>query len=282
MAYTDSGGDGELVLLVHAGVFGAWFEPLAAEPALAGLRIVRMVRAGYTGPTPDRPLTLTDHATHCAALLDELGGGPATVVGHSSSSAIALQLAVDRPDLVRGLVLGEPPLIEQLIDPEDAAAVRDAFRPVGQAVAAAAAGDDVSAAYDAFMGVVCGPHHRQVVTAALGGDGLARAVQDSAYFFRDEVAAAAQWEFDAATAARVRTPVLLVQGGASPPPTHRLVARLAALLPDVGVVTFDDDNHLLPLQSPAALARLVADHTRARNSLDHRKVMGPTALSSKA
>jgi pimeloyl-ACP methyl ester carboxylesterase len=267
IAYTDSGGDGDLVLLVHAGVFGAWFVPLAAEPALAGFRVVRMLRAGYTdGPPPDRHLSIRDHAAHCAALLDELDAGPATVVGHSSSSSIALQLAVDRPELVRGLVLGEPPLIEQLIDPRDGPAVRDSFAPVMQAVAATAAGGEVTAAYDAFMDLVCGPNHRQVVTDVLGHDGLARAVQESGYFFHDEIAGVGQWEFDATTAARVRVPVLLVQGGASPPPTHHLVARLAGQLPDASIATLDDDNHLLPLQNPAGLAQLVANHARAAPS----------------
>ena len=32
--YLDDGRPGEPVLLIHAGVFGAWFQPLAAQPAL--------------------------------------------------------------------------------------------------------------------------------------------------------------------------------------------------------------------------------------------------------
>lgn len=32
--YADSGGAGEVILLVHAGVFGAGFVPLAASPEL--------------------------------------------------------------------------------------------------------------------------------------------------------------------------------------------------------------------------------------------------------
>jgi pimeloyl-ACP methyl ester carboxylesterase/catechol 2,3-dioxygenase-like lactoylglutathione lyase family enzyme len=269
VAYTDTGdarspaGDG-LVLLVHAGVFADWFTPLVVEPALTDLRLVRMVRAGYTeGAAPDRPLGIADHAQHCAALLDELGGRPATVVGHSSSSAIALQLALDRPDLVRGLVLSEPPLVDQLIDPVDREPLQAGFRPVLGAAAAAAGCGDHAAAYDAFMGLVCGPEHREAVATAIGTAGLERAVRESEYFFRDEMAGVADWAFDAADAARVRPPVLLVCGGVSPPPTHRLVARLAEQLPDARVATIDGDNHLLPLRSPAALAELVARHVDA-------------------
>ncbi|GAA4554932.1 alpha/beta fold hydrolase [Pseudonocardia xishanensis] len=256
ITWTDSGGDGPLVLLVHAGVFGAWFDRLVAEPALDALRVVSVRRAGY-GTTPTRALSFADHAAHCAALLDELGGQPATVVGHSSGSAIALQLAADRPDLVRGLVLAEPPLLDPLADPADLDALHATAAPViGGAIGAAAAGD-LPSAYDAFMDLVCGPDHRAVVAAALGEDGLDRAVRESAFFFADEIGAASRWTFDA----KVDAPVLLVQGGDSPPVTHHLVAHLAGLLPDARVATIDGDNHLLPLRSPAALARLVAEHT---------------------
>jgi len=53
-------------------------------------------------------------------------------------------------------------------------------------------------------------------------------------------------------------PVLLVRGGASPGPTHRLVDRMAASLLDARVATVDGANHLLPLSHPGALAALVA------------------------
>lgn len=57
--------------------------------------------------------------------------------------------------------------------------------------------------------------------------------------------------------ARVTAPTLLVAGTASPPATHRLVARLADLLPDGRVATVEGANRLLPLTHPGALADLV-------------------------
>ena len=258
--YTDSGGDGPPVLLIHAGGFGAWFAPLAADPAMRELRVVRMLRAGYTaGPAPTGHLTVADHARHCAALLEALDAAPAHVVAHSSGSPIALQLAHDRPDLVRSLVLGEPPLIEPLVDPDDRGFVRTVIGPaVGAAMGAASAGD-VPTAFRTFMDAVCGPDHPAVMSVALGPDALDRALRDAPYFFADEGRAMQEWTFDDDVRARVTAPTLLVQGGASPPVTHRLVAHLAATLPHAEVATIEGDNHLLPLRSPHALARLVAD-----------------------
>jgi pimeloyl-ACP methyl ester carboxylesterase len=247
--WTDTGA-GEPTLLIHAGVFGAWFEPLATR--LPG-RTIRLLRAGYTDdPPPTRPIEIAEHAAHAATLLDTLDTGPVTVVGHSSSSLIALQLAHDRPDLVGRLVLGEPPLIDPLLDPADVPAIGAALGPaIGAAMAATAAGD-TSAAFTAFMSVVCGPHHRAVLTDVLGPDGLARAERESAFFFANEVPATARWTpIDPTT---IEAPTLLVQGGASPAATHRLVARLAARLPRAEVATIEGADHLLPLTHPGELA----------------------------
>src|ERR687893_666056 len=105
--YVD-GGVGDPILLIHAGVFGAWFAPLAETPELDGFRVIRVVRAGYTnGSPPSSHLSIGDHARHCAALLDALGVERAHLVAHSSGCLIALQLAMDRPAAVRSLVLLE-------------------------------------------------------------------------------------------------------------------------------------------------------------------------------
>jgi hypothetical protein len=42
-------GEGEPLLLVHAGVFADWFVPLAASRTLDGFRVIRVRRAGRGG-----------------------------------------------------------------------------------------------------------------------------------------------------------------------------------------------------------------------------------------
>lgn len=256
VAWTDTG-SGETTLLVHAGAFGAWFAPLAER--LPG-RVIRMLRAGYTGtPVPPDPIEITGHAAHAAALLDTLDAAPATVVSHSSGCVIALQLALDRPDLVARLVLSEPPLIDPLLAPTDLDQVHATLGPVMGGAMSAAARGDIPTAFDTFLRAVCGPDYRSVLVDVLGPDGLARAERDAAFFFANEIPALGRWTPGDLT--RITAPVLLVQGAASPGPTHRLITRLAASLPDARVATIDRANHLLPLTHPTELATLVSSWT---------------------
>jgi pimeloyl-ACP methyl ester carboxylesterase len=265
IAYADSGGAGEPVLLIHAGLFPDWFTPLAGAPALGRNRVIRLVRTGYTDAPAPSGLTLTDHAGQAAELLERLDAGPAHVVAHSSGTVIALQLALDHPGLVRTLCLCEPPLVDTLAAAEDHDLLHAMLGPViGTAMAATARGD-YPAAFDAFMTAVCGPGYREVMVETLGADVLKAAEHGCGYFFTDEIPAVNSWTFDPAAAALVGQPTLLVQGGASPPPVHRLIARLAGLIPDATIATIDRAGHLLPLTAPVELGRLIGDFCRARS-----------------
>jgi pimeloyl-ACP methyl ester carboxylesterase len=55
--------------------------------------------------TPDGPFLIADFAADTAALMDELGLARTHVVGSSMGGAIAQELALARPDLIRSLVL---------------------------------------------------------------------------------------------------------------------------------------------------------------------------------
>jgi pimeloyl-ACP methyl ester carboxylesterase len=258
VAYTDSGGDGEPLLLIHGGGLADWLTPLAATPELTHHRVIRMVRAGYTGGPLPAGLTVADHARHAATLLRQLDAAPAHVVAHSSGSTIALQLAVDDPAAVRTVALCEPPLVDALADPADVDALHAAFGPVmGAAMAATAQGDNATA-FDAFMALVCGPDYRAVMNDVLGAGLVDEAADHSGAFFASELPAVGAWTFDPA----VTRPVLLIQGADSPPPVHRLIAHLAGLLPESAVVTVDHANHLMPLTAPAELATVVARFAR--------------------
>src|SRR3989441_6524807 len=50
------------------------------------------------------PYTTLFRSRRIAAVLDSLNSGPVLVLAHSLGAAMAFRLAVDRPDLVRGIV----------------------------------------------------------------------------------------------------------------------------------------------------------------------------------
>lgn len=60
---------------------------------------------GMTRATPPSPLTFQDAADWVVAVLDALALGPVCLVGHSYGGEFAWRAALDRPDLVDGLVL---------------------------------------------------------------------------------------------------------------------------------------------------------------------------------
>jgi pimeloyl-ACP methyl ester carboxylesterase len=79
------------------------FEPLAS----AGYRVVALDHRGHgRGLRTHAPFGLADCAADAAALVAELGAGPALAVGYSMGGPIALLMAHDHPEAVRGLVLG--------------------------------------------------------------------------------------------------------------------------------------------------------------------------------
>jgi pimeloyl-ACP methyl ester carboxylesterase len=249
-------GAGEVVFLVHAGVFGRWFEPLFADPALDGFRVVRPLRPGYGGtPAPTEHYTIGDHARRCGALLRELGIERAHWVGHSSSCCMGLQLAMEEPELVAGLILYEPA--------QPAGPLRDELVPrfAGPAMAAAGEGDTATA-FDVFLRGVGGDGYRDGLRDRLGEDGIAAAIQESAYFFADEFPAVREWSFGDADAKRIDAPVLAVVGSESRPWFRENVELLAAMVPGAEMATVPGLDHMGPLTHPAELASVIARFVR--------------------
>jgi pimeloyl-ACP methyl ester carboxylesterase len=106
--HTTIDGQGSPLLLIHGTAASIWGD-LPALLAPHGT-VIAYDRRGF-GESPGPPGgTLTTHAADAAALLERHAGEPALLVGWSIGGVIALELALRRTELVRGLVLIEPPL----------------------------------------------------------------------------------------------------------------------------------------------------------------------------
>jgi pimeloyl-ACP methyl ester carboxylesterase len=205
-------------------------------------------------------VSIADHATDAAALLDELGVPRAHVAGHSSGAAVAAQLALDHPDTVHALILLE---LSVFSVPSGEAFLQQA----GPALQAYASGDHAGA-FARFMNVVGGldwTAGRATLEEHLPG-AEAQAIRDADTFFGIELPSLTEWTFGSEQAAAIHQPVLSVLGSE----TRRLWVEVAEFLrsslPQVEELTVDGVGHLLHIQRPEPVARGIAEFLR-RNSM---------------
>ena len=99
-------GSGEPLVYLHGGFSDARELDRALDAYTAHFRVFTPERRGH-GRTPDveGPYTFPVFAADTVAFLEEVVGGPADLVGYSDGATTALHVALERPDLVRRLVL---------------------------------------------------------------------------------------------------------------------------------------------------------------------------------
>lgn len=105
----DSGGAGAPVLFQH-GLCGDAGQTREAFPATPSLRRLTLEMRGHGRSEPGAlsRLSIATFTDDLILAIERLGAGPVAVGGISMGAAIALRLAVIRPDLVRALVLVRP------------------------------------------------------------------------------------------------------------------------------------------------------------------------------
>lgn len=254
----DVRGSGEPVVLVHAGIFADWFKPLVEQPGLTSrYRVVTYHRVGYAGSSRSAgPVSIADQAGHLRGLMRHLGIPRAHLVGHSSGGNIALQLALEAPELAHSVVLMEPALPVTTLGQERMLSLRAEMAP---ALAAYRAGDKARAV-DGFMRGVSGPDYRAVIDRVLPG-AFDQAVRDADTFFAQELPAVQQWILRREDAARITQPVLSVMGAKSPQVSSIWLARhelVLAWMPKAEGFVLPDATHVLHVEHPRAVAEALA------------------------
>jgi len=95
-----------IVMLPSLGRSGRDYDKVAARLQQSGFRVLRPEPRGIgRSKGPMEKLTVHDFARDVAAVVEHEKAGPVVVVGHAWGNFPARQLATDRPDLVRGVVL---------------------------------------------------------------------------------------------------------------------------------------------------------------------------------
>jgi len=251
-----SAGTGEPVILLHGGQgdYRSW------EPQMAALsRYYRVISYSRRYNFPNQnPQTATNHsvlveAADLAALIKALHLKRANLVGTSMGAATALTLAIEHPNMVRSLVLAEPPLLAWAKHFQDGALYEDFMRRIQDpARDAFAAGNDEAAMrffVDGFA--MPGRFDKLAPEARLG-------VMQNAGFFRMMTRSQDPYpDLPRAQLRGLRLPVLVITGEKTVEIHRRIDEELSKAIPRARSATIPNAGHGSPRENPGAFTEVV-------------------------
>jgi pimeloyl-ACP methyl ester carboxylesterase len=245
-------GAGEPVVLIHGAFIADTFRTMVEEPGLRGYRLITYRRRGYVGSSRSmRPLSIAEQAADCHALLRYLGVERVHAVGHSFGGAVALQLALDFPDMAHSLALLEPALMFGATAQSYRESLEQAIRRYGEA--------DTASVVDGFLKARWPEYHFHLEKVLPGA--FTQAVADAGTTFGVELPGLLDWSFSEKEVSLVSQPVLSVLGGESERlwprfgEVHRL---LLAQLPNVEGFILPNAPHFLQVENPRDMAEALA------------------------
>ncbi len=223
---SDDRSDLSPILLLHGGLLSSASSWSDVPDRLRGqYRMVMFDRRGHghTADTPE-PFHYRSMAQETAAVIEALDLGPVNAVGYSDGANLLLHLALQRPELLRAMVLISGNFHHDALYPEGEKLL-DSF-------------DEVSAALYAEVSPD-GAGHWPIVSAK----GITMG-------FHDEPT------FSAGDLAPISTPTLVLAGDDDMFPVAHTVSMFDAL-PNAQLAILPGTSHLVVLEQPAFVAELI-------------------------
>jgi 3-oxoadipate enol-lactonase len=250
--YYEETGEGVPILLIHpAGSTASTWGSVTDELAQIG-RVISYDRRGYARSGGEPVPSMSVHAADAATMLEDLRTPPAVVVGTSAGAAIAVDVAVRRPDLVRAVLAHEFPwrFTRHLPTAPQVATLAKmgwltlrgrASDAAERLLRSAYSYRDGGSAWDAF------PEEWR----RAGRENARAAMAD----FRNSIGVYPS----PADLASIEVPVVCTYGARSPDSMCRLVRLLAAAIPAAGVRRIEGAGHAAPFDAPGNFVQAVAD-----------------------
>lgn len=251
-----SSGQGEPVILLHGGQgdYRSW------EPQMAALsrhyRVISYSRR-YNYPNQN-PQTATDHsalveAADLATLIRALRLKRANLVGTSMGAATALTLAIEHPNMVRSLVLAEPPILAWAMKFQDGSLYVDFMQRIQDPAREAFAAGNDEAAMRFFVDGFASPGRFDKLSpeARLG-------VMQNAAFFRMMTRSENPYpDISRHDLSKLRIPVLVITGEKTVEIHRRINQELARLIPRARSAAIPNAGHGSPRENPGAFTEVV-------------------------
>jgi pimeloyl-ACP methyl ester carboxylesterase len=251
-------GKGEPLIFIHGtiGDYRAWASRM--ETYSKDYHVVAYSRR-YAYPNAQEFDSLVDysvriHADDLYALIKELDLEKVHIIGHSYGAFTALTMALEHPEVVQSLVLGEPPAASLLENVAGGGALLESFlknhiRPAAQAFRI----NENEKGLELFVQGVLGADFR-----------LSEMPPEAKQAWMDNLLEL--WGFahtesfltlDPAKILELEVPVLLLVGNRSPLWLVQISKELHRLLPDSRIVILENSSHGLYFENPISADRAV-------------------------
>ncbi len=229
----------DTILLIHGAGMSARSWTSQLRGLTPELRVVAIDLPGHGESDPSPDATLESYTDAASRLIDALGVGPVFVAGHSLGGGVALALAAQRPDLVKGLIL----------------------------ISSCAKLPDNNNAMEALLGYLPQPLRKFLFFSAAKRTLFAlnaskRAIQVGLKdlrscppeAIRSDLAVAKAMDLED-VARNLRLPTLILCGTADVLTPVASSQRLADLIPGARIHLVEGAGHMLPLESPEPVDR---------------------------
>jgi pimeloyl-ACP methyl ester carboxylesterase len=241
------GTSGAPVILVH-GSWGDHHNWDLVSPRLAEAHVV--VTYDRRGHSQSERLSsqgsVHDDVADLAALIEQAGIAPAHVVGNSFGAIISLRLAAERPELIRSLVVHEPPLVGLLTDDPTMAPILQAVSErIRGVVELLTAGDMAGGACRFVEDIAFGPGAWGQLPPQAQATFIANAPT-----WLDETRDPDALTLDLTTLTSFERPTLVTQGDASPPMFKPIAQRVADAISTASRHTFTGAGHVPHMTHP--------------------------------
>ena len=192
-----------------------------------------------------------DLQSQSLAVARDFLNGPMDVIGHSFGATVALRMALETPELVRSLVLIEPVLFAAA---RGTALFDEHMERMGPMDAAFRVGDMERAAklFTAVWGTGVAWDDLRVEQRTALTDQIPLVRAQDAALFKDAFGILDPGRLEA-----LPCPVLIVQGGDSPPIIGAINAALADRIPNASTLSVPGGTHMVPITHPVDVATKV-------------------------